>query len=59
MREQVRANARLKGMVRKAQDEADAATASAQARETEVVELRPRPWGGRGLLGCHIRPYEG
>ena len=26
---------------------------------TERVELRPRAWGGRGLLGCHIRPYTG
>ncbi|KAL3827244.1 hypothetical protein ACHAXA_004719 [Cyclostephanos tholiformis] len=26
---------------------------------TEItVTLRPRPWGGRGLLGCHIRPYN-
>jgi hypothetical protein len=23
-----------------------------------TVALRPRPWGGRGLLGCHIRPYS-
>lgn len=26
--------------------------------KTEVLELRPRVWGGRGLLGCHIRAYE-
>ena len=25
--------------------------------KTEIVELKPRTWGGRGLLGCHIRPY--
>ncbi len=25
--------------------------------KTEVLELKPRVWGGRGLLGCHIRPY--
>lgn len=30
----------------------------AELTQTEVVELRPRPWGGRGLLGCHIRPYS-
>ena len=30
----------------------------AELTKTEVVELRPRPWGGRGLLGCHIRPYS-
>ena len=23
---------------------------------TEVLELRPRGWEGRGLLGCHVRP---
>ena len=27
--------------------------------KTEVVELRPRPWAGRGMLGCHIVPYNG
>ena len=26
--------------------------------KTEVMELKPRPWGGRGLLGCHIKPYS-
>ena len=26
--------------------------------KTEIVELKPRSWGGRGLLGCHIRPYS-
>ena len=26
--------------------------------KTEIVELKPRTWGGRGLLGCHIRPYS-
>jgi hypothetical protein len=26
--------------------------------KTEVLELKPRVWGGRGLLGCHIRPYN-
>ncbi|KAL7545051.1 hypothetical protein ACHAWF_008416 [Thalassiosira exigua] len=31
----------------------------AEVVKTEVVDLRPRPWGGRGLLGCHIRPYDG
>ncbi|KAL9182613.1 hypothetical protein ACHAXT_013265 [Thalassiosira profunda] len=30
----------------------------AEVIRTEVVELRPRTWGGRGLLGCHIRPYS-
>ena len=25
--------------------------------KTEILELKPRVWGGRGLLGCHIRPY--
>ena len=30
----------------------------AELMKTEVVELRPRPWDGRGLLGCHIRPYS-
>ena len=25
--------------------------------KTEVVELKPRTWAGRGLLGCHITPY--
>ncbi len=25
--------------------------------KTEVVQLRPRTWAGRGLLGCHIKPY--
>jgi len=24
---------------------------------TVTVELRPRTWSGRGLLGCHILPY--
>lgn len=27
--------------------------------KTERVELKPRTWGGRGLLGCHIQPYSG
>lgn len=26
--------------------------------KTEILELKPRVWGGRGLLGCHIRPYD-
>lgn len=30
----------------------------AELTKTEVMELRPRPWGGRGLLGCHICPYS-
>jgi C-terminal processing protease CtpA/Prc len=25
--------------------------------ETVVVTLVPKPWSGRGLLGCHIVPY--
>ena len=25
--------------------------------KTEVLELKPRVWDGRGFLGCHIRPY--
>lgn len=31
----------------------------AEVIRTERAELRPREWGGRGLLGCHIRPYVG
>ena len=23
-----------------------------------VVKIRPRPWAGRGLLGCHIKAYD-
>eukprot|EP00581_Thalassiosira_minuscula_P017306 CAMPEP_0183728892 /NCGR_PEP_ID=MMETSP0737-20130205/29189_1 /TAXON_ID=385413 /ORGANISM="Thalassiosira miniscula, Strain CCMP1093" /LENGTH=287 /DNA_ID=CAMNT_0025960955 /DNA_START=9 /DNA_END=872 /DNA_ORIENTATION=+ len=26
--------------------------------KTERMELRPRTWAGRGLLGCHIIPYS-
>ncbi|KAL7544010.1 hypothetical protein ACHAXR_013417 [Thalassiosira sp. AJA248-18] len=26
--------------------------------KAEKLELKPRPWGGRGLLGCHIRQYN-
>jgi hypothetical protein len=25
---------------------------------TLTIQLRPRPWNGRGLLGCHIVPYQ-
>lgn len=25
--------------------------------ETVVLSLTPRPWSGRGLIGCHIVPY--
>ena len=25
---------------------------------TMVISLRPRPWSGRGSLGCHIQPYS-
>ena len=25
----------------------------------KVLQLTPRPWSGRGLIGCHILPYEG
>lgn len=25
--------------------------------ETVVLSLKPRPWSGRGLIGCHIVPY--
>lgn len=28
-------------------------------REFEELTLRPRPWEGRGLLGCHIVKYTG
>lgn len=31
---------------------------AAEVIKTERMELRPRTWGGRGLLGCHIRPYH-
>jgi len=30
----------------------------AEVIKTEVVELKPRTWAGRGLLGCHIIPYS-
>ena len=30
----------------------------AEVIKTEVVELKPRTWAGRGLLGCHIKPYS-
>ena len=26
--------------------------------ETKTLSLSPRPWPGRGLLGCHIVPYS-
>lgn len=26
--------------------------------KTEVLELKPRVWGGRGLLGCHLSSYS-
>lgn len=26
--------------------------------KTEELELKPRTWGGRGLLGCHIKPHS-
>ena len=25
--------------------------------DTVVLSLKPRPWSGRGLIGCHIVPY--
>lgn len=30
----------------------------AEVIKTEIVELKPRTWSGRGLLGCHIIPYS-
>mmetsp|Transcript_32019 Transcript_32019/g.48973 ORF Transcript_32019/g.48973 Transcript_32019/m.48973 type:complete len:123 (+) Transcript_32019:249-617(+) len=35
---------------------------SEQLKEDTTIlqlSLTPRPWGGRGLVGCHIRPYSG
>jgi 26S proteasome non-ATPase regulatory subunit 9 len=26
---------------------------------TATLHLKPRPWNGRGLIGCHIVPYTG
>mmetsp|Transcript_18031 Transcript_18031/g.44549 ORF Transcript_18031/g.44549 Transcript_18031/m.44549 type:complete len:308 (+) Transcript_18031:162-1085(+) len=26
--------------------------------ETVVLSLKPQPWSGRGLIGCHIVPYS-
>ena len=26
--------------------------------ERLTLQLNPRPWSGRGLLGCHILPYQ-
>lgn len=27
-------------------------------RRRMIVKIRPRPWSGRGLLGCHIKAYD-
>jgi 26S proteasome non-ATPase regulatory subunit 9 len=26
--------------------------------ETKTIQLTPRPWNGRGMMGCHIAPYH-
>ena len=32
--------------------------AETAVRRRMVVNIRPRPWAGRGLLGCHIKAYD-
>ena len=32
--------------------------AETAVRRRMVVKIRPRPWAGRGLLGCHIKAYD-
>ena len=29
------------------------------AMKTKTLNLRPKPWAGRGMLGCHIQKYDG
>jgi 26S proteasome non-ATPase regulatory subunit 9 len=26
--------------------------------QTVALTLTPKPWGGRGLLGCHLTPFQ-
>lgn len=28
-----------------------------KSRKTVSLNIRPQPWSGRGLVGCHIKPY--
>jgi len=30
----------------------------AEMIRTEMFDLRPRPWAGQGLLGCHLQEYN-
>mmetsp|Transcript_4655 Transcript_4655/g.13162 ORF Transcript_4655/g.13162 Transcript_4655/m.13162 type:complete len:333 (-) Transcript_4655:1018-2016(-) len=32
--------------------------AAERRRRRMIVKIRPRPWSGRGLLGCHIKAYD-
>jgi len=32
--------------------------AETAVRRRMIVKIRPRPWAGRGLLGCHIKAYD-
>ena len=29
-----------------------------QSKEIVQLQLVPKPWGGRGLLGCHLSPIQ-
>jgi 26S proteasome non-ATPase regulatory subunit 9 len=33
-------------------------SAETAVRKRMIVKIRPRPWAGRGLLGCHIKAYD-
>jgi len=36
----------------------DAGRAGSDQQQPSTVRLTPKPWSGRGLLGCHILPYD-
>jgi 26S proteasome non-ATPase regulatory subunit 9 len=38
-------------------NESIAVTVRRSGQATATVQLTPRPWNGRGLVGCHIEPY--
>lgn len=40
--------------------QADQSTSTSESTSTVAVEVKlvPKPWPGRGLIGCHIIPYS-
>jgi hypothetical protein len=49
-------------VVRRRQQVPDSGTADQQMQPSVInleLSLTPGPWAGRGLVGCHILPYEG